>query len=497
MSKLKIYFSLAVYLIVLSAFSQQNKLLEISSANLINSGTLIDSNNDVDGYYFYYGVDKLKKGKAEYAIKMLDQNLNEIANKSHIDDRDTRILKSKFNNQALMFAMINEDERFFKLLAFDRTGEKSVEMKIPVEKKEIKDRYIRNILLPIDNKGFLFNYKRDFKRPGYTLKYVPTDGGKGWEFSSPDEDKMHYEINPMAANKNLIIAVEYEYKSSFSKNVNINLLGFDINTGKLKFKKEFKKEEDPRFITNVNISDDQFVLLGEYYEKKDNVVKDESQGLFAQILDMSGNVISDSKINWETSIENKMPNEIGKDKNRGFVFFNDIIKTNTGEYYCIGERYRKTVSFNGIMAGTSYTQLTITDAILFKFDKDFNLQNIKAYEKGKSRVESIIQFGSPQYNAYYMNFNGAFDYEFTQIDRKRNRFYSIFIDYERLKGEKNKFAYKALIYNDGEITEDKIYLQNDNKNSTWVLPGKLGHVLMIEYNKKEEKLDIHLEKLNL
>lgn len=492
-----LYLFLAFQLTILSVYSQQNKLLEISSANLINSGALVDKTNDVDGYYFYYSVDELENDKAEYAIKMLDQNLNEIANKSHIDDRATYILKSKFNDQALMFAMINKDKRFFKLLAFDRTGEKSIDIKIPVEKKEIKERNVNDILLPIDNKGFLFNYSRDFKRPGYTIKYIPTDGGKEWEYSSPKEAKMHYEIRPMAANENIIIAVEYEYKSNFSRNTNVNLLGFDINTGKLKFKKEFKKEEDPRFITNVNISEDQFVLLGEYFEKKDNVIKDESKGVFAQVNDMSGDIVSDTKINWQTTIEPMMPNEIGKDKNRGFVFFNDIVKTNSGEYYCIGERYRKTVSLDGILAGTSYTQLTITDAMLFKFDKNFNLLNIKAYEKGKSRVESIIQFGSPQYNAYFMSGRGAFDYEFTQMDRKRNRFYSIFIDYERIKGGKDKYAYKALIYNDGEISEDKIYLQNDKKVSTWVMPGKLGHVLMVEYDKKDKKLDVHLEKLNL
>ncbi len=144
------------------------------------------------------------------------------------------------------------------------------------------------------------------------------------------------------------------------------------------------------------------------------------------------------------------------------------------------------------------TQLTITDAVFFEFDKDFNLKEIHQIEKGKSRAPNLADFGSPQLNAHVLKSLGAFDYEYTQIDVDRDRFYATFTDYERLKGQKNKTAFKAVMYSDGELVQDKIYLQRSKgKVSFRVLPAKLGHVMILEYNKKEKTLDIHLEKLNI
>tara|TARA_R110002050_G_scaffold260813_5_gene400685 strand:- start:10644 stop:11246 length:603 start_codon:yes stop_codon:yes gene_type:complete len=198
-----------------------------------------------------------------------------------------------------------------------------------------------------------------------------------------------------------------------------------------------------------------------------------------------------------------MPADSDGKKKRGYVYFHDIIRTQTGSYYCVGERFRKTASGMGIAAaalggGGSVTQLTITDAVIFEFDSSFKLKDITNYKKGKSRAPSLTDFGSPQLNAHALKSYGAFDYEFTQIDTDRDRFYATFIDYERLKGEKNKLAFKSIMYNEGTLSEDKIYLQRSKgKISYRVLPAKLGHVMLLEYNRKEKTLDIHLEKLNI
>ena len=142
------------------------------------------------------------------------------------------------------------------------------------------------------------------------------------------------------------------------------------------------------------------------------------------------------------------------------------------------------------------TQLTITDAVAFKFDSDFKLKDIKIFEKGKSRVPCLTDFGSPQLNANALKNQGAFDFVFTQIDKKNDRFYSCFVDYERLSGEKNKFAFKTIIYDEGALSQDKIYLSNEDHDFR-VLAGKVGYVALIEYNKKDKEINLHLEKLNI
>ncbi|GAA4274991.1 DUF6770 family protein [Aquimarina gracilis] len=508
--------TLFLMLLCLSFASAQEKTInEITSFKIRNSGTLMDKTNNVDGYYFFYEVDKLKKGQKEYAIQILDNNLNDVATKSYVDNKNTFLVQSKFNNQALIFAMTNYKEKFYKLITFDRQANQVENIQIPVSKKEMrwlnamKQTGNFNFLFPVDNKGFLFNYVRDNSKLGYGLKYVPTDGGTGWDYNSPEDSKLIHTLNPIEANEEVVVALEGTKKSLLSQTINYKVIVLDIKTGAFLFESKFDRKDNPRLVTNAFLTPEKnLVLLGEYFEAGDNIMKDKSLGLFSETLDLKGNIVSDSKISWVDKIDPMMPAEIDgkKKKKRGYIYFHDIVRTQKGTYYAIGERYRKTASAGGIAAmalsggrsGNSVTQLTITNAAIFEFDEKFNLTDIKVFEKGKSRAPSITDFGSPQLNAHVLKSFGAFDYEFTQLDQKRDRFYATFIDYERLKGQKNKTAFKTVMYNAGSFSEDKIYLQEDKGRTQYrVMPGKLGNVMLLEYNKKDKTVQLHLEKLNV
>lgn len=498
----------------INSYAQEKTLTDITSFKIKNSGAFIDKNKDVDGYFLYYEVDKLKKGKREYGIKMLDNNLNDIATKSYIDDKRTVLAQSKFNNQKLMLAMLNMKENQFKLVTYDKQGNRGKDVIVPFTKKEL--RWLNammaagsfNLLFPIDNKGFLFNTIKNNKKLGYSLKYIATDGGKSWNYNSPVGSKEILTINPIEVNEEVVVAMVGAKPSLLSKKVTTKIIVLDVKTGKLLFKKEYSRAANPRLITNAFITEDKnIVMLGEYFSKGKNILRDKSNGLFAQVLSKEGVEISDKKISWKEKINKMMPPESsGKKKTNGYVYFHDVIRTQSGSYYAVGERYRKTASALGIasmilskgQSGNSLSQLTVSDAVVFEFDDTFDLKDIKVFPKGKSRMQSVTDFGSPQFNAHALKNFGAFDYEFTQIDTDRDRFYSSFIDYERLKGEKNKLAFKTVVYNDGKLSEDKIYLkENKGRVSYRVLPGKLGHVMLVEYNKKKKSVDMHLEKLNI
>ena len=174
---------LLLTIISLSGFSQIGKINGVNTFNVRNAGPILDKNNDVDGYYFYYVVDKLKKGENEFAIQILDKNLVEVAKKSYVDNKNTFLMKSSFNNQSMMFAMANFREKKIELLTFDKQANQKPAINIPLETKEI--RYLTlmqqtgdfNVLFPVENKGFIFNKFEDNKKIGYSLKYYPTDGG--------------------------------------------------------------------------------------------------------------------------------------------------------------------------------------------------------------------------------------------------------------------------------------------------------------------------------
>ena len=495
----------------LAANAQTSKINDVGTFNLRNSGAILDKQNDVDGYYFYYVGEKLKKGEREFAIQILDKNLVEVAKKTYIDNKNTFLMRSSFNNSAMMFAMANYKEKEITLLTYDKQANQKETYSIPLESKEI--RWIQmlqqtgdfNLLFAVENKGFLFNKVEDNKKIGYSLKFYPTNGGKAWEFNSPDTSKEILTINPIEVNENVIVAVESSKPGIMSSKITLKTKVIDVNTGKLLFEKEYSKNKQPRLINNAFLMENNnLVLMGEYYKEGDNIFSDKSLGLFTEVLDMSGNKVAESLISWTEDVAKLMKIKDGnKVKDKGYIYFHDVIKTNN-EYFAIGEFYRKTVSAGGVAmamlsrgaATNSTTQLSITDAVVFKFDSEFKLKAVQEFEKGKSRVPTISDYGSPQMNAHAMKGFGAFDYEYTQIDKANDRFYACFIDFERLKGEKNKSAFKTIIYDDGELTEDKIYLTQQGKDFR-VMPAKIGNVLLVEYDKKAKQIQLHLEKLNI
>ena len=498
----------------LNSFSQTSKIKDVNTFILRNSGAILDKNKDVDGYYFYYIVDKLKKGEREFAIQILDKNLNEVAKKTYVDNKYTFLMKSGFNNQSMMFAMANFKERQITLLSYDKQANQKETINIPLEKKEIMYLQLMqqsgdfNVLFPVENKGFLFNKFENNKKIGYSLKYYATDGGKNWEYNSPIESKEILTINPIEVNEKVVVALESSKPGALSRKVTLKTKIIDVNTGELIFEKEYSKNAKPRMINNAFLdASNNVVLMGEYFKEGDNIFDDKSLGLFSEVIDNSGKTIKENFTSWKDDVSKIFKTDKGFIEDKGYVYFHNIVKTNTNDYYAIGEFYKRTASASGIAfaalgalggggGGASVTQLTITNSVVFKFNSDFKLTAIKEFEKGKSRAPSLTDFGSPQLNAHALKSFGAFDYEYTQLDKANDRFYASFIDYERLKGEKNKSAFKTIIYDKGQLTEDKIYLQTDNKNFR-TLPAKVGSVLLLEYDKKLKEISLHLEKLNI
>ena len=500
---------LLLLLITFNSFAQISKIDGVNNFSLRNSGPILDKNYDVDGYYFYYIVDKLKKNENEFAIQILDKNLNEVAKKTYVDNKYTFLMKSGFNNQAMMFAMANFKEKKIDLLTFDKQANQKETISISLDSKEVRYlQYVQqsgdfNVLFPVENKGFLFNKFEDNKKIGYSLKYYPTDGGTKWEFNSPEDTKEILMINPIEVNDKVIVALEFARSSLLSRKMTIRTKVIDVNTGKLLFERENSKKENPRLITNAFLDKEgNIILMGEYFKDGDNIFDDKSLGLFSEIIDLNGNTKKESLISWENDVSKLAKVSKNFVDEKGYVFFHKITKTNSGEYFAIGEYYKKTASAGGIaMAVLSRgqsptTQLTISNAVVYKFNSDFKLIQINEFQKSTSRVPSATDFGSPQLNAHALKARGAFDYEYTQVDRVNDRFYSCFVDYEKIKGEKNKNAFKTIIYDDGELSEDKIYLEDGDKDFR-VFPAKIGNVLLLEYNKKKKEINLHLEKINI
>ena len=99
-------------------WAQTTVIDKIVSFRFKDSGAMYDQNNNVDGYYFFYEVDKLHKGQREYAIQILDQNLNIVATKSFVDDNNTILISSSFNNKEIAFVFLNQKDKKFRVITY-------------------------------------------------------------------------------------------------------------------------------------------------------------------------------------------------------------------------------------------------------------------------------------------------------------------------------------------------------------------------------------------
>lgn len=512
----KLFLLIITLLTVTTSFSQSKVLDGIVDFKIKNTGAIVDINKDVDGYFLFYEIDKISRKERQYAINLLDKNLNDVATKKFTETKQTKLLSSAFNNQVTAFALYDNKNKTFKLIGYDTKANPTKEKEIILDKKvsqfiniSYRQGTLQNPLFPIDNKGFLINMLSINKnRFGYHLIFHPTNGGNAWEYVSKNKEKHHHSVNVAAANEKYIVLVDINYRKPSKKTFNTIVL--DVNTGKELFSKEFSMD-NPRLISNSFITDEgNIVFLGQYYEPQAKIHKAQSLGLYTEIYNKKGDLLFENKMSWAEDVSGKLDiKRESKIKKVGYIFFHDIIRTKDGSFYAIGEQYRKTASAGGIaisvlsaaagggVSTSGYTQLTIKDAYIFKFDKQFKLIDIEIFEKGKSRLQNIYDFGSPQLNAFQIKAMGGFDYIYSQMDKENDRFYANFIDYDR-EGDDNrrKFVLKSIVYDEGELSEDKIPLKKPSKRFR-ILPGKLGHILLLEYDKKKKVVDLHLEKINI
>ncbi|MBL4663518.1 MAG: hypothetical protein JKY22_08185 [Flavobacteriaceae bacterium] len=507
----KFYVFLILFSITALTYGQSKKLAQIGEFSLENSGAIMNKESNVDGYYFFYLMDKLKKGKSGYGIQILDKNLNEIAFKKHIAAKNTYLKASKYNENGVMFAFENSEENKINLVVFNKEAKKIRSKTFQLTKKEMLWNSVYSdgmvsMLSAIPNKGFLFTRMKDHKKHGYAITYIPTykntEGRwpRGWTYKSPPKANELIIGTPIEVNERFVVVLEHRRPGLYSRKTRYVVKILDANTGKEIASRE-DDDEIPKFITSAFLNtEDNLVLMGEYYDIGDNPIKDKSVGLFIETIDSTGNSIKKNTASWENDIDPYLKN-VNKEENE-YIFFHKMVPMSNGKYYAIGEKYKKTASVGGIAlkiltrGAASGSQLTITDVLIFEFDSNFKITNISQFEKGKSNVPSATDLGSPQLNAFMLASMESFDHKYTQVDTENNRFYSCFIDYERLKGEKNRTAFKTIIYDVGEFSEDKIFL--DKKGViTKVFPGKLGHVVILEYNKKEKSIALRMEKLNI
>ncbi|MBO9199888.1 MULTISPECIES: DUF6770 family protein [Niastella] len=513
-------------LIALSLLQQisygQSKLSidNIKSVFLRNSGPIIAA-EEIKGYFLFYQSDKIDKNTNEYTLQIMDENVNKVKSIKFTDSKNIQLIESSYNGSEIMFMFYDSDQKLLDYRTYGVDGKQKNSYQQPIDKKS--RNYIDKVLQTnteetqnksiygIGDKGFVtYIPLREGKQYTYEVHYYESEKKKQWTYNPEDPERM---ASPqfLGYTDSVVVFQVMKKDRLLSNKMEAWLLGIYLHNGKKAFEFETNIEKYNFFPMNVASlrNTDNFMLMGPYFDKEDNVIKDKSKGLGVWVLNNQGKITNAKYNSWEGDISKHLKiDSRGRVDDLGYIYFHRIIQTNDGKIFAIGEGYKRVASALGIgltvlqaaaggyNSANSTTKIKVTDMVMMQFDNKFDITNAQIFDKNSNSIEMMsADFYSAQLLAYQIKYvyNG-FDYAFSQTDKAHSTFVVGYTDYVRSKDYKG-LTFNSISYYNNNLTTDKINLKTSSSNMR-ILPAKTGSVMLLEYFKKDKRIDMHLEKVN-
>jgi hypothetical protein len=509
---------LVIVVLFFAGFCAQAQKVSIEGVRYasLRQSEAIKEGTEVKGYYFFYVSDKIDKKTNEYTLRIMDDNLKVLKDIKFTDSKYVSILESSFNGTDLIFLFHNSDDRTFEYQVYGADGKKKFVYNRQLTKKEerfLERSYSLNDeeqtykgLYPIDGKGFISNTPstedKDFT---FQVDFFSTEKKKQWTWI-PTEGGKRFVGDYLGTNNGVVYFEVLKYRSNMDQNPESFIVGLSLETGKQLFENSTDKGKYKFYPASMAVLyDGKSYLFGEYFNPNANIMKDKSLGFAFLGVDEKGTIFKEKYNSWDLELGKYLPvSSKGKIDDFGYMYLHNMVQTTDGSLYAVGEGYKKVASALGIIntiasggqSTVSVAKLKITDIIMIKFDKDFNVKDAKIYEKNDNNFE--LPAGSLYTSAAWIGKMikawGGFDYNYTQVNKDNTAFTVTYSDYVRGKDYKGS-TFNAISYNEGKVSTDQINTKT-KANVSWVLPAKQGQVLLVDYYRKDKRLEAHFEKLN-
>lgn len=509
--------ALSLLFLCIHGYAQSKLSIDkVYSVTLRNSGPILE-NEQIKGYYFFYQSDKIDKKTNEYTLQIVDENLNKLKDIKFTDSKNIALLESSYNGAALVFMFYDDDQNMLDYRLYDMDGKRSFTYSKILDKKS--ERYFKQQLamsnseesenqnvFDIPGKGFIsVTTLREDKKYTYDVNFYASGKKRTWTYNPVETGKVTT-AQYLGANDSIAVLEVLSKEKLMSKEMESTLLGINLENGKKVFEvrtQDGKNQLYPMNITTLNGAS-QFLLIGPYYTGNDRIMNDKSDGLGIWLMNNKGKIERSKYVSWSGDMSRFLKvDQKGRVGDLGYVYFHKLMQTEDGKIFAVGEGYKKVADGVGIALNVlsgSYaagvTKLKVTDMLLLELSKDFDLQNARIYEKNNNSfsLSTASDFLTPHTLAIAAKAYGAFDYNFTQMGANNASFMSAYTDYERSKDYKG-LTFNSISYYEGKLSTDKVNLKTKASNLR-VLPARPGSILIIEYYKKDKKLELRMEKIN-
>jgi hypothetical protein len=487
---------------------------KVYSAYLRSSGT-IGSQGQIRGYFFLYQSDKIDKHTNEYTLQILDENLNKVRSIKFEDSKKLSLLESSYNGSSISFLFKNEDNKTLDMKIYDMDGKMKYTYTREYDKKtdDLMKQYetlhtdegMNKNVFDIGEQGYVSILPmRDGKQRTYEVDYYASQTKKQWTYVPTDDAEKYAFAEYLGATDSLIILEVLKKNHALSGNVTTHLVGINFVTKKKQFDIDYATENYklmPSYVAPLEGTGN-VLVIGPYYDKDDNVGKDFSKGLAIYEMTTAGKFVARTYNSWTEDFSKYLAtNRKGKIDDIGYLYIHKVIRTPDHRMFVVGEGYKRQASAGGIAlsvlvrSNVGVTKIVVTDMVMMEFDSKYKVKGATIYDKTNNTAMGGLasDYNSQHVLANYLKMTGAFDYEFTTGEQDNSSFAVCYSDYERSSEYKGQ-TFNAIRYNGNKLTTDKIQLKS-KASILRVFPAKAGAVMIMEYFKKDKRLDFRLEKL--
>lgn len=527
MSKVRNWLFVSALFIGFSTIAQNTSIYNVlNTSGAKQNGTIIE-NEELVGYYMFYFKEKEDRKTSTYEIKVFDTEYKEMNSFEITRPKNTALAEMTYNGEAFMMFFIDK-KTGYEYVTFDKDGD-MLGSKLMSIKEAGKFDYQMTLvrmtsntegtsIYPLGSDGFVKVRAAKFKKAGYILTAYDNDLNELWTSTSSQESKMVESIEINEVNKKFLTAAVQQRKSATSRKMDTYYTIIDAKTGKETVRLDMGNDKDGKESVLKSFYDEslnKIVMVGEYYKPGDDILKDRSEGIFIQNVDKKGKVSNRENFAWKGEIarfkQKSLSAEARKElDDKFYLYFHDVVRTEDGKLFLIGEQFKKQVSAGGVALGVvaaaaggtstaSAMEIRVMNMAILEFDADNVLDEYTLVEKKNTSV--MLPAGMGMYGAsflgYYIASIGGFDYSFTSRDKASNKFTVVYTDYNRKEEGKSGKADKMLgvIQIEDNEMEAKRFPINTEAKTWWIQQGKPGFISVCEYDRKEKRLDVRLEEL--
>lgn len=514
MRQLLLLFSCLIITILSNA--QKVSINNVYKIYIKNTGP-ISEGDQIKGYYVFYQADKVDRKTNEYAIQILDQNTNLVKETKFTDNKEIELLDAEFNGSSLCFFFLNKDKKEFDYRIYDLDGKLKYTYTKPYDngdlwlftsyRNQMSEDGPSNSLIAVHNKGFITLLPARKGGSNYfEFGYYSSEQNSEWVYKPEVEERQVFTFF-LSATDSVAYLELTKKKSVLGGEPKNSIMALNFIT-----KKQLYEINDDQFDPSYKVSalsmkksedgSGNIEMIANYFDKDANTNKDFAKGMAFYTMSPNGKMLSKVYNSWQGDFSKYLSvNDKGKVEDLGFLSIQDIVKTPDGKLYAIAEGYKRNANAAGIALSllarnnVGVTKIMITDMVLLEFDKNLKIRSAKTLEKHHRTgvAGQLADYASQHALATMLKMSGSFDYEFTTSNKDKSAFAFCFTDYEKNDDYKG-LVFNSLKYRDGKFTTDKIPL-NTKATSLRILPAKAGFVTIVEYFKKEKRLDFRLEKI--